>query len=454
MILLFPTEAMEYREVRARALTRFRDGCRRPVIRQFGLETEDLGFFVTHCQSCDSTTAKLLTVTDLDLNMEIGELEAELRNRVTDPKFGWVPKTFPACNAEHPRPISAVFAHYMPEIERDFQIHFVRNGARIQAVEHYLMDASGRAEKIECPPDQLACVDVLGAPLDVRAFWRRFIELNLYSDDVVVQEIQAGYYAGLRPYADSDARIAGMAEPFHRWIEEKQAEANYDIIAYFKDREDDDIPVPYRESYHVWLGGFATEVAHAYIEPFMFVSSDAFVAALDKHARMYGLRVERRPNDEQLLVAISGGDVCVEINMAPTLFRLLHEGLTFERGIHKHFCHELRALTATAETVELLRHALPHHDIELINGHILSVVRPDGTPLGQADAVRVATAYNVRDEAEFEGLVAALDPEATPEAVTLGPPCAGRLSRVIRRRAQATLPADRTDHLHALLADP
>ena len=245
-----------------------------------------------------------------------------------------------------------------------------------------------------------------------------------------------------------------MAEPFHHWIESKQSEGNYDIVAYFKDREDDDIPVPYRESYHVWLGGFATDVAHAYVEPFMFVSSDAFIAALDKHASMYGLRVERRPSKEQLLVAISGGDLTVELNMAPTLFRILHEGLTFERGIQKHFCFELRALMTTAETIDLLRHALPHHAIRLIDGQTLSVIRADGTPLGQADAIRVATAYDVRDEAEFEALIAALDPEATPEAYTLSPPCAGRLARVVRRRAQTVLPSDRTEHLRALLAEP
>ena len=332
-----------------------------------------------------------------------------------------------------------MYARYLPEIECDLHIHFIRNGTRIHDVEYLVMNGDGIVERIERPTTQLDFVRSVGAPFDMRALWRRFIEANVYEEEVVVEPVEPGFYIGLRPYADTATAVSAMAEPFHRWIEKKQAEEDYDIIAYFKDREDDDIPVPYSESYHVWLGGFASEVERALVEPFMFVSSNRFVDALDRQARLYGLSARRLPGEDRLNVEISAGDLRVELNLAPTLFRILHEGLTFERGLRKHFCNELRALTVSAETLSLIRAALPQHTIQIKDGHYFEVFRPNGESLGMADMVRTATAYNVRREDEFNGLMAALDPEATPEPVTLGPPCAGRLSSVVRRREQTVL---------------
>ena len=102
----------------------------------------------------------------------------------------------------------------------------------------------------------------------------------------------------------------------------KQSEEDYDIIAYFKDREDDEIPVPYSESYHVWLGGFASEVERALVEPFMFVSSNHFVDALDRQANLYGLSARRLPGEDRLNVEIRAGELRVELNLGPILFRI------------------------------------------------------------------------------------------------------------------------------------
>ena len=76
MLLQFPTEAFHFRDAREQALERFRFGCRLPVIRQFAIEAEDLGFYVTHCGACNGVTAKLLPMNDVDCELEIDELEA------------------------------------------------------------------------------------------------------------------------------------------------------------------------------------------------------------------------------------------------------------------------------------------------------------------------------------------------------------------------------------------
>ena len=41
--------------------------------------------------------------------------------------------------------------------------------------------------------------------------------------------------------AESDDDVDRMAQPFFQWIEEMQAGGRYDVIAYLRDLEDDDL---------------------------------------------------------------------------------------------------------------------------------------------------------------------------------------------------------------------
>ena len=99
-----------------------------------------------------------------------------------------------------------------------------------------------------------------------------------------------------------------------------------------------------------------------------------------------------------------------------------------------HFIDEIRAIAASAETLKLLRNALPDYRFEILNGHYLRVTDAQGHEVTLVDVIRAGTSYDPRDEAEFLALCEDLAPGAKPLELTLGRPMAGHLAPVIPRK--------------------
>jgi len=232
VILEFPSEPLAYRELRADALDRFRWRCRIPVIRNYGLESADMGIYVTQCSVCNATTAKMRDFNDIDPDLSLDALEAELRMRASYPRYDWQPKTCPACNAPEPVPVSAIYARYLPESEVDLQMEFVRAGSRIVDVQYHLMNEAGVAQKVERPNDLLVFAEKIGAPLSLRGLWGPFVAQNVYAESMVVRQIQEGYFIGLRPFADEVAEAERLFEGFGPWIESLRETMRYDAIVF------------------------------------------------------------------------------------------------------------------------------------------------------------------------------------------------------------------------------
>ena len=125
VLLQFPNEGAEFRAERDEAMDGFRRLCRVPVIRQYGLEAEDVGLYVAHCEHCGHTTARLHGMPDIDRDLDFSTFEQELKVRALDPRFGWVPPHCPECGELHPKPITAIYGRYLPEIQRDLDCNFL-----------------------------------------------------------------------------------------------------------------------------------------------------------------------------------------------------------------------------------------------------------------------------------------------------------------------------------------
>lgn len=434
MLLQFPSEGIQFRPQRNEALLTFRSDCRLPVIRQYGFEAEDIGLYVSNCKGCSRLTARLHAFTDLDPDLGITGLEAELVSRALDPASGWVPSRCPSCDTPNPQPVSALFARYLPEVGLDLHIHLIRGGHRVTEIEYYVMNLDGETRTLPRPENCIEFAESVGTPLNIRALWTTLIAQNVYAENIVVYPIQPGYFLGVRPFCDNDTRLAEMSEPFYGWINEIQSDGQFDVLAYFRDLEDEKLDIPHAESYHTWLAAYAGEVERALVDPFVFVDSNHFVEVLNQTVNMYGLSARRDSGEDTLFVVLTGGDVEVRLNIGPLLFRILHEGYTFHRGIKQHFMDEIRAVSATAEMVKLIRVALPEHTVRIHRGHYLEIVNADGESHGIVDAIRAGTAYDPRDETEFHALINDLAPGCAAQEFTLGRPRAGHLAPVIPRK--------------------
>jgi len=419
VILQFPSEPLAYRELRADALDRFRWRCRIPVIRNYGLESADMGIYVTQCQACNSTTAKMRDFNDIDPDLSLDALEAELRMRASSPRYDWQPNTCPACEAPEPAPVSAIYARYLPEAEVDLQMEFVRAGSRIVDVQYHLMNESGIAQRVDRPDDLLVFAEKVGAPLSLRGLWGSFVAQNIYAESMVVRQIQEGYFIGLRPFADELAEAERLFEGFGPWIESMRETMRCDAIVFLNQPGEDGIQLDFTESYQTWLGGYAHEIAQSLIEPFVVADSDCFMDIIDDHARRYGLEIQRVGDDGGLCAQVQGAEFSLTLDLAPTLYRILHEGESFNRGIRRHLLNQIRACAAAAEVVPVLRAALPDYRVRVVKGRYLELLDAGGHRTCFGDLVRIGTTHDMRTPDGYAALMAEVAPGARHRVLTL-----------------------------------
>ncbi len=405
-MLHFPDEPLRFRALRLEAHERFCLRYRRPVLRRFGLESEDLGVFVVWCDDCQRTAARLIGFPELDFDLTLDALEEEVRTRADASQNGWRPEACPHCAAPAPTPIAAYYGRYLPEAEVDLHLELIFGGGRIVRVEHHQMTPDGDSVALDRPADAWDFHDLFGAPLSLRVLWRAFIDRHLYADRLEMVCVQPGYYLGLRPFTD-DPEVAGaLFEDFGEIIEALRTERPYDAITFLRDREEEGIPVPFDESYHTWLAAYAHDVVEATIEPFVVGDSGTFIATLARHAALYGITVDRASDDQTLFVRFHTADLDVQLNLGPVFFRVLHEGWTFHQGLRRHFERELRALAAAAQVPALLRAALPDHRVEVPGGATLVVHDAQGRAVFADDLVAFATRHDLRTDEGIGALVA------------------------------------------------
>ena len=405
MLLHFPSEPLRFRALRAEAHERFCYRYRRPVLKRYGPESEDLGVYVVWCEACGRTGARLIGFPELDPDLSLDELTDELRTRADDPGEGWRPRVCPHCATARPVPMAAFFARYLPEAEVDLHLEMTFAGARVVRVELHQMTTDGESLRLERPVDECDLHELFGAPLSLRLLWQSFIDRYVDAPRIELLCVQPGYYLGLRPFTD-DPRDAGrMYEDFAEIITALRTERGYDAITFLRDREEEPIPIAFEESYHTWLAGYAPDVDEAVIEPFVIADSDTFVATLARHAALYGITVDRVSDHATLFVRFHTVDLDVQLNLGPIFFRVLHEGLTFHRGLRRHFERELRALGAAAVLPGVLRGALPDHAVRVVDGSTLHVSGPGVRAPFSGDLVQTATLHDYRRPDGLDALI-------------------------------------------------
>lgn len=413
VLLHFPAELSRYREFRDEALVRFRARYRLPVIKRYGAATEDVGALVTHCDACGFIGAQLKGLGDVVWDLTPADIEAEISSRAEDPVYGWRPERCAECGAPEPTPIVALFGRYLPEAGVDLHLELAFGGGRILRARYHRMEPDGSTRPVPRPEDELSFADIFGAPFSVRGLWRDFIGRHLYADELTVHQVEPGYVIGLRPFADRPEEAARHFFGFSTWLHElrrmrphdlQRRALQYDAVTFLRDREEDDIPVPFEESYHAWLAGYAHDIAEALIDPFIVADSDTFLHVLAAQAAAHGLRVTRKSDASTLFGRFSAPELEVDLNLAPVFFRVLHEGFSFERGLRRHFGRELAAMRAAAGLPAVLRRHLPGCAVEVRDGTELEVARP-GAWRFRDDLVYVATSFDYETPAGLSELI-------------------------------------------------
>lgn len=426
-LLQFPNEPRKFRQLREWARTQFQQEIRLPALQRLGGEATDLGILIMACSHCGLPTSTLHVFSDLPLDLSRVELETSLRRLWGTERCGWKDAYCANCHSTGPRvyPVVAHFGRVLPESGKDLQIEVLFGDSRILRMEYHRMEPDGTATPVGTPSDELAFLDSFQAPLSMRGLWADFLGRHLSADQLVTRQVQPGYILGLRPFTEDEGEAMAFYAGFERWIERRRRELPFDTVTFFRDREEDGIPIPDEESYHTWLPAFAPDIQDALVDPFIVADSDSFIRVLDEVAARRGVRVARASGEDTLFARFSAGEVEVRLNVGPRYFRILHSGQTFHRGVITHFAKEILAIKAAGDLAPVLRARLPGLRVRVREGKILEILDAHERRLFCDDVIRVATSHTVQNEAGLEEVVRRILPGTNLEAARLGLPPRG-----------------------------
>lgn len=420
-ILTFPTEPRKFRQLRQWARTQFQQEVRLPALQRLGGETTDVGILIQSCSQCGLPTSTLHVLSDLPLELPRAALEGAL-GRLFGADAEESGARCASCHAHGAAlsPVVANFGRVLPESGHDLQLEIIFGEGRVLRMDYHRMLADGSSASVGTPPDELAFLEAFQAPLSMRALWADFLARDFAADQLVTRQVQPGYVIGLRPFTEDEREALAFYAGFETWIEGLRRERPYDTVMFFRDREEEGIPIPEAESYHAWLPAYAADISDALVDPFIVADSDTFVRVLDEYAARRGVRVARSSGEDTLFALFSAGEVEVRLNLGPRYFRILHSGQTFHRGVMHHFAKELLAIAAAGELAPMLRPRLPGYRVRVREGRLLEILDAHERRIFCDDVIRVATAHAVRTEAglaEVVRCILAPSQRATAETV-------------------------------------
>jgi len=415
-VLHFPSEPRKFRQLRQWSREQFQRELRSTALAQLGGEATDLGVLIMACTRCGLPTSTLSVLSDLPLDLPRPALEDALRRLWGSERSAETDTYCASCHAGigHMVPVVGHFGRVLAESGRDLQVEVLFGEGRILRMEYHRMDPDGTCTPVGTPANELAFFDTYQAPLSLRALWSDFLSQNLSADSLVTRQIQPGYIIGLRPFTEDEREAVAFYAGFEKWIERLRRELPYDTVTFFRDLEEDGIPLPEAESYHAWLPAFAPDIADALVDPFIVADSDTFIRVLDEIATRSGVRVVRASGEDTLFARFTAGEVEARLNVGPRYFRILHSGQTFHRGVITHFAKEILAIAAAGQLPPMLRARLPGLRVSVPDGKLLEISDAVGRRLFVDDAIRVATAHPIRTEAGLEEVVRRILPTAAP----------------------------------------
>jgi hypothetical protein len=399
-----------------------------PVIRQFGTASAELFSVVVRCTSCSHVSAAVRGVSPNTFETSWGQLIDYFRDDETWSQKGAIPETCPECKSTSIQPVFAFFAKYLPAKGQDFQAEFVFRNRRVNQTRLFLMDPSGDVTALS----REAVAPGVLPPLSIRAAWRRLVADHIFDDSVASIEVEPGYEIGIRPYADTSWKIHGLNTNLETEVIARESQG-YDLFALLREIDDLNLDLDHNDLFLTWLGAYAADICEGGIEPFIFIKSSNFFDALAIEASRLGLTAERVGDASEVKVRFGCDGLSVEVNLAATLLKTIHSGLSFADGVIEYFGRELSGIRAGAEAIPLVRQALPMLSVSLKDGIELMLTDACGQCVSSVNAIAFATEYNLRQRDEFEMGFEQLAPNYPPRSLTLTPHVAGQLSQVVRR---------------------
>ncbi|MEE2756187.1 MAG: hypothetical protein VYA30_05985 [Myxococcota bacterium] len=277
-------------------------------------------------------------------------------------------------------PIAGVYARFLPEVGFDYTIEFSAIEDTEQPVRCWRVDGRGKAAKLKAPLNEGMFHGQTGTFYQLRSGWRWLCSELTKDGHLRVEEVESGYYIGVR------RGVPGDPDPAARIDEQLEAafsqthDYGFDLLEFIGSQQAALYPFQ-SERYHTWLNEFTEPVRSGEIDLFALVRSASFEATVLELCDIKGCEVDLQSNDDQFIGLIRQGPVSIELDLGRLLIRGIHTGRTLSRTANDFVGPHIDDLVDANSLFEALRQRLSQYRLE-IEGKTTLVINDGEQTLG------------------------------------------------------------------------
>jgi len=273
--------------------------------------------------------------------------------------------------------IASVYAHFLPEVGYDYTLEYTASGDSKEPTRCWRVDASGKAARLEPPKNEGIFLGQTGSFYNPHAGWRWIAERFYERQELQLEEIEPGYFVGVRQGVPGDDDPASREDDDLQHAFSEKVQYGFDTLEFLGSKEAAEYPFE-SGRYDQWLGPRSAAVASGALDLFVLADSDRFVGAVEELCDMRDCALVVESETDRLLARLSMGSVAMSIDLGFLLLRGIHTGRTFMSTAREFVAPTLDALEGAAELYIRLAARLKDYSTRIEEGVILVVEGKDG----------------------------------------------------------------------------
>ncbi|MBV72195.1 MAG: hypothetical protein CMH52_12780 [Myxococcales bacterium] len=228
-------------------------------------------------------------------------------------------------------PICAVYARFLPEVGFDYTIEFSALEETEQPVRCWRVDGRGKATKLKTPANESMFHGQTGTFYQLRSGWRWLCSEVSKDGRLRVEEVESGYYIGVRRGVPGDSDPAARVDEQLEAAFSQTLDYGFDLLEFIGSSQAEMYPFQ-SEQYHTWLHEFTEPVRSGQIDLFALVRSASFEATVLELCDIKECEIDIESKDDQFVALIHKGPISIELDLGRLLLRGIHTGRTLSRS--------------------------------------------------------------------------------------------------------------------------
>ncbi len=375
----------------------FRKSCRKDrlaVIRRLGIGVFDQG----RCLYINRATGEHIVTDD---TFDTRETQGPIDEFIGDLVDTWWAsrRAFESAGQTELELVGGIYSHFLPEVGYDYTVEFRREGP----IQSWRVDGAGKATKLALPEDELTFHGQTGTFFDLRAGWRALLSKFETAPRLTLEEVEPGYYLGIRKGMPGDDDPASRPDPELEFAFSQHVDYRFDTLEFLGSPEAQSYPFE-SERFPEWTGAHHEAITTGARDAFILASSERFIESVEDLIEARSLEITLQVSHDELKATIERTPLSIEVDLGTLFLRTLHTGRSFARGLTAFLSPTLDLLDDAFEVWTVATSNLPNHSITIENGSLMVIQRPGEAP-SRWELMTMAGRSRTHGAARTEGIL-------------------------------------------------